>query len=71
MELVDQTLGDGDEPDAEVAEVFVEQGDVGEVAGQAIEALGDDDLEDLVAGVLQELLVARRSVEAPLILGSA
>ena len=59
MELVDQALGHGDEADSGVGEVLVERSDVGKVPGQTVEALGDDDLERSVTGVLQELLVAR------------
>jgi len=71
MQLVRQALGNGDEAEPQVREVLVEQGDVGEIAGQAVEALGDDDLEGPIASVLQELLVTGRRVEAPLIAGSA
>ena len=58
MQLADLALGQRDEADAGEAELLVERCDVLLVAGQAVERLGDHDLEGAGTRVLQQLLVA-------------
>src|SRR5215831_7623605 len=58
MKLTDLALGDGDNLDGAEAELLVEAGDMLLVAREAVERLGDDDVEAAGAGVGEELLVA-------------
>ena len=59
MQFADLALADGHDADAEKGEKLVEGRCVGLVARQAVEALRDHHLEDAVAAILQQLLVAR------------
>jgi hypothetical protein len=49
MELVDLPLGNDDEADAQIREVLIQQGDVRQVAGQAVQRLGHDDVKSPAA----------------------
>src|SRR5215831_15013843 len=58
MKLTDLALGDGDNLDGAEAELLVEAGDMLLVAREAVERLGDDDVEGAGARIGEELLVA-------------
>lgn len=65
MQVGDLALGEGDEPHPTEGDLFVERGDMLEVAGEAVEALGEDGLEPARRSRLAQRLEAGPLVLRP------